>query len=465
MTTNQRRDLTRDLFLPTLLFAALGAMTWAIRGCSGFGGENGCLFAGVGWGAAWWFMAHDPTGPQRRRYSSGWVLLALTFGIAISGARGWMQWPSFFEGRLQLNTPEGKFVPISSGYGFLWLFIAGVPWAGLGACLLAWCGSRPPLRAKDWVLRFAFGIGVAICARILFDKLPEVFLPLYDNLRPQYADLAANPNLKRLINDSRAAITHLGLFVGFLGYEAVRKDWKNVLLISTVGLLNGLGWAALQNWKWAPQVWPGASFNWWRCWESSAGISIGLAYGLAYFLVNRPAPDLGSAAEPVSGAHPTLERFAAYFGLLLGLGLSIRNGLKGWTNIYLGNEDYWSAVLWRTVGPLLLVALAILAVWNWYRPVPKGFTGDIFPNARRVMWLALITLNVIAQLVTGPHSQWNETAFALYYSLSLLITALIVLYEQSLKVASLASAAPVPCSPEVRATCPNAVAREESIVA
>lgn len=123
------RDLTHDLILPSVLFMALGAMTWAVRGSSGFGAVNGCVFAGVTWGTAWWFIARDPGAQQSRRYSTGWIVLALTVGIGISGDRGWMQWPSFFEGHLQLNTVQGRFAPIPRTYGFIWLFIAGVPWA------------------------------------------------------------------------------------------------------------------------------------------------------------------------------------------------------------------------------------------------------------------------------------------------------------------------------------------------
>src|SRR5579863_370927 len=130
-----KNHLAADLVLPTLLFSALGAMTWAIRGCSGFGASAGCLFAGVTWGAAWWFVARDPGARQSRRYASGWIIAALALGFAFSGNRGWMQWPSFFQGRLMTDAPAGKFVPIHRAYGFLWLFIAGVPWAGLGACL------------------------------------------------------------------------------------------------------------------------------------------------------------------------------------------------------------------------------------------------------------------------------------------------------------------------------------------
>jgi hypothetical protein len=299
-----------------------------------------------------------------------------------------------------------------------------------------------------------------------------------------------------------------------LAYEIGRRDWKNVLLILTVGTLNGVGWSLLQNWKWAPDVWPGASFNWWRCWESSGGISIGLAYGLAYFLVNRrmSEPELAivrtrrSIARPslewlvvylglaTLGVHlvlgpamwriiqrardgelgdrldvrlipgafgvavlavlvlfglayclfrrgsysrepapPTkaygdlsLERFGLYLGLLFGLGFSIRNGLKGWFNIYRGDEDYYSGELWKYAAPGMLACLMVLCGWVLIRPVPRNFPGDLFPRAYWSMWLVLIVLNVLAQLITGPLSQWNEFAFNLYYLLLFLITAVIV---------------------------------------
>lgn len=563
MDNFRRCDLARDLVLPTLLFAALGAMSWAVRGCSGFGATAGCIFAGVLWGAAWWFLARDPVREQSRRYASAWVVLAVTVGLGLSGARGWMQWPSFFEGKLETNYAKNEFVPISRAYGFLWLFLAGVPWAGLGACMLAWCGSLRETRAWHWLVRIACGVGGAALARYLFDTYPEFFLPLYDSIESRYNDLDANPSLKRLINDSGAAIQHLGYYLGFLAFELARRDWKNVLLIATVGGVNGAGWALCQNWKWAPQVWPQANFNWWRCWESSGGISIGIAYGLAWFLVNRPMGDreraivasrrvlagpnfewllvfLGltglagvflryqmggwggyyvsivvafgvlyyflnrgtSAAEsgqsvrwsqalanvewgavalaaaivaglfvtdrdfarraplylgiwmivglvwywvrrapfdtererttPCDG-DPNLERFGLYVGLLLGLGLSLRNGLKGWFNIYLGDEQYWSRVLWQYLGPTFLVALVAIGAVVLARPLPRTFAGPSIPRAYALMWLVLVVQNVIAQLITGPLSQWNEMAFSIYYVLLFFTSAVIIYHFQWVK--------------------------------
>jgi hypothetical protein len=254
-------------------------------------------------------------------------------------------------------------------------------------------------------------------------------------MKAQYADLRANPNLHRLINDNRAALTHLGLYLGFLGFELGRRDWRGVTLILTVGLLNGLGWALCQNWHWAPGIWPDASFNWWRGWESSGGISIGIAYGLAYYLANRRCGANKGAVEPPVLVHrsPNLERLGAYLGLLLGLGLSLRNGMKGWANIYLGNERYWNHVLWAIIGPMLLAGLVALLVWIWASRLPEGFPGDVFPHSYRLLWLVLLTQNVIAQLITGPLSVWNEMVFNIYYLLLFLVSAVIVIHFEWLK--------------------------------
>ncbi|CAN5145642.1 hypothetical protein BH10PLA2_BH10PLA2_06250 [soil metagenome] len=329
MHLKSRWNLTQDLVLPTLLFTALGGMTWAVRGCSGFGASAGCIFAGVMWGTAWWYLSYDPKGEQTRRYSSAWIVLAVTLAFGFSGARGWMQWPSFFDEHLDTNVAEGEWVPISRTYGFIWLFLAGLPWAGLGACALAWCGSLRETRAWHWFLRMACGVGAAYLARYLYDTYPAYFLPLYTEFESSYKDLEFNPNLRRLINDSGLAITHLGFYLGFLLFEVIRREWKNVILISTVGIINGCGWAAFQNWKWAKRVWPDSSFNFWRCWESSGGLSIGIAFGIAYFLVNRRMTDgereLIARRQSIAG--PNFEWLLVFCGLTAFIGPHFR----GWT--------------------------------------------------------------------------------------------------------------------------------------
>lgn len=426
---NSNRNISEHWVLPTVLFAVLGGMTWAVRGSSGYGAFAGCLFAGVTLGAAWWFLSVEAGPGLERPYRSGWLILALALGIGLSGERGWMQWPAFWEGRLQTNYAKGEFVPIPPNYGYLWLFIAGVPWAGIGACLLAWCGIGQKLGLAGWAMRLACAFGTAALARWTIQHFPEHFLPLYSAHAERYADLKANPNLRRLINDCTGAITHLGFYLGCLGFEAARRAWRNVALVAVVGLVNGLGWAALQNWSWARHFWPDSHFNFWRCWESSGGVSIGIAYGIAYGLVNRPMPYPadGTATDTPHVPVSALERAGIHLGLLIGLGLSIRSGLKGWANIYLGNEAHWDAVLWRCTWPLLIAGMAWIGWRAWLVPTATGVRPPaVAVDSHRVIWTVLIVQNVLAQLVTGPWSSWNEVVFSLYYLLLFAISALIV---------------------------------------
>jgi hypothetical protein len=282
---------------------------------------NAHVAPGLTWGAAWWFLAHAGGGRQARRYSSGWILLALAAGFAIAGERGWMQWPHFFSGQLATNYAKGEFVPISRAYGFLWLFIAGSAWAGLPACVLAWCGSGRPTRAWEWALRIACGFGGAYLAWRIFAAYPRVFLPLYDSIREKYMDFHANPNLAKLYRDNGSSLRHVGFCLGFLAFELGRRDWKNVKLILTVGLATGLGWAACQNWRWAAGLWPGAAFNFGRCWEASAGVCIGVGFGLAYYWANRRV-SLEEASEATPRDSSSCEWLVAS-GLLLLIGLTL----------------------------------------------------------------------------------------------------------------------------------------------
>jgi hypothetical protein len=147
-----------------------------------------------------------------------------------------------------------------------------------------------------------------------------------------------------------------------------------------------------------------------------------------------PGGEKARDGMPPAYRDPNLERLGVYLGLLLGLGLSVKNGLKGWANIYLGNEEYWNQILWCVMGPLMLVGLVAIVAWIRLRPVPRDFQGDVFPHAYRLVWIVLVVQNVIAQLVTGPPSAWNEMAFSIYYVLLFLLSAVIVLHFQSTRV-------------------------------
>ena len=152
---------------------------------------------------------------------------------------------------------------------------------------------------------------------------------------------------------------------------------------------------------------------------------------MAYYLANNRMSEPEMAAQGTS--NPNLERLGAYLGLLLGLGISIKNGLKGWCNIYIGNENYWNGVLWKIIGPLMLVGLVAILWRIWRRRLPKAFEGDVFPHAYRLVWLMLIVQNVIAQLITGPWTAWSEVAFSIYYLVLFFLSAVILYHYHFLK--------------------------------
>jgi len=95
---------------------------------------------------------------------------------------------------------------------------------------------------------------------------------------------------------------------------------------------------------------------------------------------------------------PNLERLGACLGLVFGIGLSIKNGLKGWANIYLKEfhkEGYYEAIYWNYVGTLMLICLAAMAIWLFIRPLPRRFRGDVFPHAFGLIWFVLLTQHAI----------------------------------------------------------------------
>jgi hypothetical protein len=88
------------------------------------------------------------------------------------------------------------------------------------------------------------------------------------------------------------------------------------------------------------------------------------------------------------------------------------------------------------IGPLLVLGFLAVVLRLRLSPLPPGFKGDVFPHAYRLIWLVLITQNILAQLVTGPWSSWNEVVFSLYYVLLFAVSAVIIHHYHCLKSAA-----------------------------
>jgi hypothetical protein len=181
--------------------------------------------------------------------------------------------------------------------------------------------------------------------------------------------------------------------------------------------------------------------NWWHA-ATFFGITAAV-FGLAYYYLasreERPTDSTASAMGPAF-EDPNLERWGAFLGLVYGLGLTLRKGLKGATNIYFAKEDYWDAVFWNWVSLAMLLCLMVGTAVLLLRHIPRSSRRDPFPGAYGIIWLVLIAQNVLAQVVTGPpfgpRASWIEVSFSLLYVVLFLTSAVIIFHYQFVKVRS-----------------------------
>jgi hypothetical protein len=179
--------------------------------------------------------------------------------------------------------------------------------------------------------------------------------------------------------------------------------------------------------------------NWWHA-PTFFGIAVA-GFGVGYYYLAcreaRSADSTSSTMDRVTAEDPNLERWGAYLGLLYGLGLTLRKGLKGVTNIYFANENYWDEVFWNWIALAMLVCLVVGMVVMLLRRIPRSSRRDAFPGAYGIMWLVLIAQNVLAQLVTGPilgpRASWIEASFSLFYISLFFTSAVIVFHYQFVK--------------------------------
>ncbi len=421
--TISRVERVKDLVIPVALFASIGAFAWAIRGQSGFGAVPGCMFAGLLWASAWYYLSRELSPETSRRYNLVWCLPAIMVGIGLMGMHGWMVWPRWVNGGFDLNNNGSLIIPINPAWGYVWFFIAGAPWAGMGAVFLAWTGSKTPLNWKQWIVRIIFGAAGGLLALLLYYGVPQLFLPLYDT--GIYAlPMVPDGGPEHAFNECRDAWLYMGILLGWLTYEVVRKDWMNVKLILLVSGIAGGLWSAFQVIQYLPSLYPMDGFNWWRIWESNGGVGIGVAYGIAYYYCNRKlTPNDPRQRLQRYSSHPNAAKLLAYFALIVGIGFYVINsGTKGFTNLYFSGTD--DAFTQPTFIPVVLGGVALI-IYLFYstkkNPLAVKDTRDPIPHYNVIFFIIYFTERAFGLMVTGPKggpgpwASWPEFAFFLYY--------------------------------------------------
>ena len=113
------------------------------------------------------------------------------------------------------------------------------------------------------------------------------------------------------------------------------------------------------------------------------GIAVAI-FGIGYhYRASREASRAGSALSEL----PNLERWGVFLGLVYGLGLTVRKGLKGATNIYFSDENYWDAIFWNWISLAMLICLVVGIIKLLSRRIPWRLRTDLFPGAYGIIWL------------------------------------------------------------------------------
>ncbi|NIA13781.1 MAG: hypothetical protein GWP08_06835 [Nitrospiraceae bacterium] len=274
------RTFLYELAWPLLLFASLGAITWAVRGTGGWDGIEGTYLPGMSWGLLWYYLCY------RKGIDARNIPFWLGLGIALGGELGYGQYVSWMQGRFQVA--DGT-IPIANSAGYLWFFICGMGWAAPGAIFLGWALSEKTSLLR-WTMRVVVPLGVAYLAWFLVQKQPAWFFPHYDT--GIYAELC-DP-LERTVYTNTQNFGVVAWWLGAMIVAAFQRDKFTLVVGAIVGIGFGPGFLISALWCWGYTYAPGFT-DWWKMWELHAGFNLGILYVITLYWATR---QVDKAHEP-----------------------------------------------------------------------------------------------------------------------------------------------------------------------
>ncbi len=277
-----------------LFFAAMGAITWAIRGSDGWDGIEGTQIPGMTWALIWYFLSRD-RGVDARK-----IILWLGLGIAIGGELGYGQYVSWINGKFYVQ--GASTLPVSAWTGYAWFFICGAAWAGPGGIILAWAFDKK-FSIKRWALRITLPVLFGTIGWYLVQWFPRVFFPHYGDI--SYA-LDACDHCERTIYTNTQNFVVFMWWLGALLTGVIEKNRILKFLGLLLGGGFGIGFALTASWCLFYPVAP-AYIDWWKMWELSAGFWLGGLYAISWiWLMN----GVGVADESEESKHRQSESLA-----------------------------------------------------------------------------------------------------------------------------------------------------------
>ncbi len=275
-TVKRENFNSHELFYTLLLFASAGAIAWAIRGTSGWGGVDGTLIPGLTWGMLWWIIW------SRRGLDARHVALWLGLGIALGGELGYGQYVSWILGTFYVGNET---LPISPVTGYIWFFICGMGWAAPGGIMLGWALTGKT-SAGRWVVRSLWMIVLLLIlfAWPLVDTLALWLAQTWPNLLFPHADMgiysgSLDHHLSRTIYTNTQNALVIVWLVGALLLALLQKD--RTTLISGLVLSVGFGFGFMISAIWCLGYgFDSGYIDWWKMWELTAGFFLGMLYAV-----------------------------------------------------------------------------------------------------------------------------------------------------------------------------------------
>lgn len=290
-TYHRHREMGRavhDVWLPMLLFGSMGAITWAIRGTSGWGGVEGTIVPGMTWGLLWYYLCY------RKGIDARGIPLWLGLGIALGGELGYGQYVSWIQGKFMVGD---AIIPVAPWIGYAWFMICGIGWGAPGGILLGWALGTKTSRRR-WLVRLLIPLGVGFAGWLLVRACPSLFFPNY-NLGLYAGEL--DRHLTRTVETNTKNFVVVAWSVGALLVAACQRDRATLTIGAIIGGGFGIGFPLAALWCLGYSYAPGY-IDWWKMWELNAGFNLGLLYVVALYWATRRVDNAHHPnGDPIAG--------------------------------------------------------------------------------------------------------------------------------------------------------------------
>lgn len=294
-TWNPYQVFYHEIFLPFLLFGGMGAFCWAMRGTSGWGGFDGAVIPGLTWGLLLYYIF------QQRGLDIRVGAFFLGLGIAIGGMLGYGQYISWIRGIFYVNGSSDT-LPINPLLGYVWLWVVGAVWGGIGGILLGW-SLRGEVDRRTWLLRLLIPIGFIGIGFIMMLIFPSGFFPnfsIYSSSTCADCSRTFETNLTNTI--------FLMWWFGVLFTALLERDFITLKCGLLLGIVFGLALSFSASYTLAPGWETNADIDWWKVWELSSGLIGGLGLAILIPILTNENNICFKEDTPREEDHPHVEK-------------------------------------------------------------------------------------------------------------------------------------------------------------